>query len=320
MVRALEQRGHPCILFLYDRNDDDVSRHEAVIRHHWPTMDAEIRSATQGMDGIDAVVASSWPTAHVIAARAHRSIHRFYFIQDFEPYFYPRGALYTLAENSYRFGFATIALGDMIGGVLKAELGLIPEATVPFGCDTDIYHLVQGQHGRHGRSGVVFYAKRSVDRRGYVIAKMALEEFHTLRPDQEIHVYGDKTSGWSIPVTNHGNLSPQQLNELYNQTVAGLAISFTNISLVPGELLAAGNVPVLNESPFSSEELQNPDVVWAPASPRRLAAALAGVVGATDLDERAQRIAQRPRTDWSQSQAAFADIVESHCTGNSGGG
>jgi len=314
MVRALEDRGHHCILFLYDRNDDDVSRHEAVIRRHWPLLRAEIRSATQGMDGIDAVVASSWSTAHVIAARSHHSVHRFYFVQDYEPYFYPRGALYSLAEDSYRFGFTTIALGDMISKVMKSELGFGAAATIPFGCDTDIYHLIRNQHGRSVRSGVVFYAKKSVDRRGYLIAKMALEEFHSLRPDQEIHVYGDKTSGWNIPVTNHGNLSPQQLNELYNQTVAGLAISFTNISLVPGELLAAGNVPVLNDSLFSSQELTDPDVVWVPVSPHRLAGALAGVVSASDIHERAQRMAQRPRPDWSHSQAAFAGIVESRCT------
>ncbi|MFW0774831.1 glycosyltransferase family 1 protein [Paenarthrobacter nitroguajacolicus] len=310
MVKAMEDSGHRCILFLYDRNDDDVSRHESLVRRHWPMLRAEIRSATRGMDGVDALVASSWSSAHVLAARSPQNVHRFYFIQDYEPYFYPRGALYALAEDSYRFGLTTIALGGMIGAVLKTELGQLPVATVPFGCDTETYHLIQDGHPR---TGVVFYAKKRVDRRGYLMGKMALEEFHTLMPDQEIHVYGDTVSGWNIPVTNHGNLPPRQLNVLYNRTIAGLTISFTNVSLVPGELLAAGNVPVLNESSFSAQVLSDPDAVWAPASPGRLALALAATVSEPDIEKRAQRIAQRSRQDWSSSQAAFTSVVESAC-------
>ena len=99
MVETAEQRGHECTLFLYDKNSDDVSRHEGVIREHWKGLKAGVHSATAGMAGMDAVVASSWGAAHVVAMRAPTTASRFYFIQDFEPYFYPRGALLQLRRG-----------------------------------------------------------------------------------------------------------------------------------------------------------------------------------------------------------------------------
>ncbi|MGP0221234.1 glycosyltransferase family 1 protein [Paenarthrobacter sp. NCHU4564] len=316
MVQGMEERGHRCALFLYDRNSDDVSRHAAVIRKHWPLMEAEIRSVAEGFHGMDAIVASSWPTAYAAAAHGSRHLHSFYFIQDYEPYFYPRGTLYALAENSYRLGFTNIALGGMIGAVMKSELGMEPAASVPFACDTRTYRLLEGPEGAPTRHGVVYYAKRAVDRRGYLLAKLALEQFHAMHPDQEIHIYGDSITGWSIPVHNHGNLPPGDLNRLYNSTVAGLALSFTNISLVPEELLAAGNVPVLNESAFAAQVLKDPEVIWAPATPSGLAGALARAVEANDIQDRASRIAARRRLDWRVSTDAFAEVLESACSGN----
>jgi hypothetical protein len=312
MVEEMEERGHQCTLFLYDSNDDDVRRHEETIRSHWPALRAGVRSATYGMEGVDVIVASSWPTAHVAARRAPDGVHLFYFIQDYEPYFYPRGFLYALAEDSYRLGLSNVALGAMIAEVMRSELGEPPQAVIPFGCDTATYRLLKPALGST-RSGVVYYAKKNVDRRGYLLAKLALERFHSLHPEQEIHVYGDTVTGWGIPVTNHGNLAPAQLNVLYNQTIAGLAISFTNISLVPGELLAAGNVPVLNEAAFAAGLLTDPDAVWATATPTGLATALAEVVSADGIGERATAIAGRKRLDWADSRRAFASFVESSC-------
>ena len=315
MVEEMEERGHQCTLFLYDTNDDDTSRHEETIHSHWPALRAGVRSATYGMEGVDALVASSWPTAHVAAGRAPVSVHLFYFIQDYEPYFYPRGFLYAMAEDSYRLGLTNVALGGMIAEVMEEELGEKPQAVVPFGCDTGTYRLpASPEHPL--RSGVVYYAKKKVDRRGYLLAKLALHRFHALQPEQEIHIYGDIVTGWNIPVTNHGNLPPAELNSLYNRTIAGLAISFTNISLVPGELLAAGNIPVVNQAPFASGLLNDPDAVWAPGTPAGLAAALADVVNAPDIEDRATAVAGRKRLDWTDSRKSFAHFMEASCAGS----
>ncbi|MET0886390.1 MAG: glycosyltransferase family 1 protein, partial [Mycetocola sp.] len=144
MVEALERAGHDCVLFLYDRYGGDVRAHEQVIRSWWPEIKAEVRDATAGIDGVDASVASSWESAHVLARRGQAPMRRLYFIQDYEPYFYARGAMYALAEDSYRFGFRCIALGGMVAELLRSEVGVLPDVT-EFGCDTSVYRLIPGR-------------------------------------------------------------------------------------------------------------------------------------------------------------------------------
>ncbi|MGM7669383.1 glycosyltransferase family 1 protein [Microbacterium sp. A93] len=312
MVQAMADRGHDCTLVLYDRNGDDVSRHEPVIRRAWPGLTARVASAADGFGGYDAVVASSWPTAQVVAARNTTAVP-FYFIQDYEPFFYPRGYLYGLAESTYSAGLQNIALGGMVATELARQVGVVPDLVVPFGCDTETYRLLPAPAGQSApRRGVVYYAKRTVDRRGYLLAKAALERFHELCPDQPVHVVGDTVHGWTIPVVQHGSVPPDQLNVLYNRTIAGLAMSFTNVSLVPGELLASGNVPVLNDAAGPRLDLDSLHAVWAPGTPDGLAAALADVVGVSDVAaaERAQRIAAAPRPSWAATQAMTADFIE----------
>jgi hypothetical protein len=312
MVKGLEERGHSCTLFLYDQDSDDITRHTATIRRHWPEMAADIRSATPVIDGVDAVVASSWSTAHVVASRTRGAAHRFYFIQDFEPYFYPRGELYSFAEDTYRFGFNNVALGEMVSERLLLEVGVEPAFKVPFGCDTDVYHLQEAGDFRQ-RNGVVFYARPNADRRGYLLGRMALESFHRSHPDQEVHVVGEKISGWAIPTTNHGSLRPWELNELFNRSIAGIAISFTNISLVAEELLAAGCIPVINDSAMARADLFSSFALWAPATPKGIAAALSEAVGCTSIEANATRAAQSVRRGWAETQRQVADAIETVC-------
>lgn len=312
MVQAMADRGHDCTLVLYDRDGDGVSRHEPAIRSAWPGLTAGVASAADGFDRYDAVVASSWPTAQAVAAR-NTTAAPFYFIQDYEPFFYPRGYLYALAESTYSAGLQNIALGRMVATELVRQVGVVPDLVVPFGCDTATYRLLPAPVGQSApRRGVVYYAQRAVDRRGYLLAKAALERFHELCPDQPVHVVGETVHGWTIPVVQHGPVSPEQLNVLYNRTIAGLAMSFTNVSLVPGELLASGNVPVLNDAAGSRLDLYSPHAVWASATPEGLATALTDVVSISDVAviERAHRIAAEPRPSWTATQAMTADFIE----------
>lgn len=308
MVRAMEERGHDCVIFLYDRDSEDVDRHIRTIRSAWPELRAEVRSARPGIDGVDAVVASSWETAHVIARRADPAVKRFYFVQDYEPFFYPRGPLWELAEDTYRFGYFTIALGRMVGSCLESFAGVEPDGLVPFGCDTTVYRDLHGNAG--GRSGVVFYAKKTSDRRGYWLAKAALEKFHQAHPEQEIHVVGDTPAGWSIPVTAHGSISPQALNTLYNQALAGIALSFTNISLAAEEMLAAGAIPVVNDSPMARLDLTTDGPMWVAATPEGIAAGLSRIVEWDDAEHAARRDGADIRQGWEPTGRQVAELIE----------
>src|SRR5690606_30371700 len=105
MIAGLEAAGHRCVIFLYDRYGGDVAQHRMIIRRGWPEIRAEVLDADDGVAGVDAAVATGWESAHVLARRGTAPMRRLYFVQDYEPYFYPRGPEYALAEDTYRFGF-----------------------------------------------------------------------------------------------------------------------------------------------------------------------------------------------------------------------
>lgn len=311
MIRALEEAGHRCVVLLYDRHGGHVEHARHVIRDAWPWVHAEVRSIRDGLRGLDACVATAWPTAHVLARHRGAGLHCFYFIQDYEPFFYPVGSEHALAADTYRFGFTQIALGDMVQQRLASEVG-IASHLVPFSCDTSVYRL----DGGAPRSGIVWYAKPGAARRGFQLVALALEEFHRRHPEHEIHIYGSEPPALPFRVTSHGRLSPAQLNELYNRVIAGCAMSFTNISLVAEEMLAAGCVPVVNDSPDAHADMPSPYVRWAAPTPGGIADALAVAVAHPAVPD---AVAASVRTDnWEVAGRGVVEIVESVTYGRHG--
>jgi O-antigen biosynthesis protein len=309
MIEGMEAAGHTCVLYLYDPFHGDLRRHERVIRQFWPGMRAEIRSVTDGLVPLDAYVASAWETAHVLAAKADLPTRRLYFVQDFEPFFYPQGSHYVLAEDTYRFGFRTITVGPMLADMLEDRFG-VTAAVANFGIDTSIYGLTNPAP----RNGVVFYAKRDVPRRGFLLGLLALREFHRRHPEQPIHLFGDPTVDVPFPAINHGVLSPRKLNDLYNQCSAGIAMSFTNLSLVPDEMLAAGVVPVVPESPYAKVTMDNPFVRWAQPTAHHLADALSEIVNGAHPTPTAIAASVRP-TPWDEAKRVTRETVEDEVYG-----
>lgn len=312
MVEELERAGHRCVVLLYDRHHGSIPAHAEVIRACWPQVRAEVRSVEEGFGGLDACVATGWESAHVLARRPTSALHRFYFVQDYEPLFSPRGSEFELAADSYRLGFTNIALGEMVHRRLWEDLG-VRSALVPFSCDTSVYSL----QNRAERAGVVLYAKPFPPRRGYLLARLALSQFHQRHPEQPIHLYGAPTPELDYPVVHHGRLTPPELNALYNRCIAGVAMSFTNISLVAEEMLAAGCVPVVNSSPDSRADLDNRYVRWAHPTPGGVADALAAAVEASGVAERAVAAAGSVRRDnWAIARTGVRRIIETTVAGS----
>jgi hypothetical protein len=309
MLEAVEAAGHTCVLYLYDRFHGHMPRHEHVIRQYWPGVRAEVRTAAHGLDRLDAYVASGWQTAHVLAARESLPTRRLYLIQDFEPFFYPHGSEYALAEDTYRFGFKSIAIGWFVSDLLEKQLGVHAEVA-EYGCDTAVYRLVN----QNSRSGVVFYAKPGVARRGFELGLLALREFHRRRPEQEIHIFGDIRANMPFPVTNHGSIPPARLCELYNECRAGLAMSFTNISLVPTEMLACGVIPTLSGSDNAQVDNDNQFIRWADPSPTAIANALCAIVDAS-MPSPAEVAASVRTNSWEAAQRVCIQTIENEVYG-----
>ncbi|MGZ3608191.1 MAG: rhamnosyltransferase WsaF family glycosyltransferase, partial [Syntrophales bacterium] len=162
---------------------------------------------------------------------------------------------------------------------LRAEFSMEADY-FEFGSDASHYNRSSG----YQRSGIAFYARPEVARRGFELGLMALEIFAKRRPEIELHFYGDKMGNLPFAFIDHGRVTPEQLNDIYNRCYAGLSLSLTNVSLVPHEMLAAGCIPVVNDAVHNRIVLDNPFVRYAQLNPHALAAELEALVTMTDFD------------------------------------
>lgn len=314
MVEAAEAAGHTCVLYFYDRFGGELARHEGVLRKHWPNVRAEVRSVASGLEPLDAYVASGWQTAHVLAARSEVPTRRLYLIQDYEPFFYPRGTEYALAEDTYRFGFRCIAVGWLVADILKDEFRINADVA-EYGCDHSVYRLTNAQD----RKGVVFFARPGVARRGFELGILALREFHQRHPEQDIHIFGDTFTPLPFPAIKHGILAPRQLGELYNECRAGIAMSFTNVSLVPAEMIACGTIPVIGNLRGVRADLESSHARWTAPTPHALAEELCSAVEKPEPTP-AEVAASIEAADWRSAKRVVVTAIEDEVYGMPGTG
>jgi len=155
----------------------------------------------------------------------------------------------------------------------------------------------------------VFYARPEAARRGFELGLMAIEAFAARRPEIDIHFYGDKMGKLPFRFVDHGRVSPEELNQIYNQCYAGLSVSLTNVSLVPHEMLAAGCIPIVNDAAHNRIVLNNSFVRYAPAYPLALASELERLVTTPDFDSLSEAAAASVRSvTWDDAGATVDGI------------
>jgi glycosyltransferase involved in cell wall biosynthesis len=277
LIQYLEQHGYICRIYIYDVHGGHASFFPALVKGLFPKFTGTVHDVTDGMADAHAIVATSWQTAYPVYNDRSRG-KRFYLVQDFEPWFYAASAQALLAENTYKMGFHAITAGRFLAEKLHRDYDMAADA-FEFGCDVDKYHLLDGV----GRDGIVFYAKPDAPRRAFELGVMALRIFAERHPHLKIHLYGSEVGRLPFPYVNHGVVSPQALNALYNRCFAGLSLSTTNVSLVPHEMLAAGCIPVVNDAEHNRIVLNNPFVRYANPDPHSLAKALDDLVNTDDF-------------------------------------
>ncbi|MEO8908027.1 MAG: glycosyltransferase family 1 protein [Microbacteriaceae bacterium] len=314
-MKFIEDAGHQLTVYLYaaakyPRFDPEQVRRMLSESSGYPNVRADIRlydPATGVRGEFDAIVASNWESAYA-AYRYQGSAKRFYFVQDFEPSFYAVGSDHALAENTYRFGFHGLTAGRWLAGKLQRDYGMACDS-FDFAVDTSVYS--SSNHGR--RSEVLCYVRPPTPRRATEFALLVLLELHRLRPEITINLVGWDMSGYDVPFpyVNHAAVSVAQLNALYNRCAAGLALSLTNMSLVPMELMASGCVPVVNDADNTRGVFDSPYVEYAPMSPRAMADRMIAIIDRADAPEHATTIAQSvAHGDWADSGRTFVEHFE----------
>ncbi|MDD7770545.1 glycosyltransferase family protein [Suipraeoptans intestinalis] len=243
-ISLLENRGFHSRLYLFQSSfyfDNTMVRN--YLRNKFPLLDSKVEAFwdTRYADFAHATIATSWETAYYVR-RFQNTISKFYFVQDYEPYFYPLGSQYQLAANTYSFGLRGIAAGSWIKKMLENKHGMFCES-VGFSYDKDVY---VARKRKKGKKRVFFYARPTTPRRCFEIGFLALYLLTRRMPQVEVIFAGWDLSGIEIPfcyrdlkITDVGRLA-----KAFSSSDLCMALSDTNLSLLPLEIMGAGSVVV----------------------------------------------------------------------------
>jgi len=289
MVFWLEFFGHHCTIWIHDPKpethpqgwSDDVIRNFVQIK-------AEIRPIDERFSEIegDILVATGWQTvAFVCNSQNFRD--RFYFVQDYEPYFYARGSQSLAAETTYSRELACLCASPWLAETLTERHGRWAR---PFwlAYDHKVYHPPKEDLAEQDRPlRIAFYARSATQRRAVELGLLALEALAARGFEFEVDFFGELTSLTAAPFVSrdHGVLSPGELADLYRACDIGLCFSSTNYSLVPQEMMACG-LPVLELDVESTRRIFPDGVVrFCAPDPLLIAQQIEGLL--EDADARA---------------------------------
>lgn len=200
----------------------------------------------------DAAVATLWPTAYAIL-RLKNVHHRFYFMQDYEPLFYPGGSSYGVAEATYRLGFHGICNTEPLKKLYERNGGTA-DFFLP-AVDTSVFH----DRGRPKRDPsepfLLFnYARPAHPRNCFeVVAEGLIELKRRMKSRVQIITAGaewdPRDHGLSGIVEHVGLLPYRQTGDLYRAVDAGIvAMATAHPSYLPFELMACGAAVVTNRN------------------------------------------------------------------------
>lgn len=308
-IRFLESQGHTCRVYFYDPMGQVSFKQikKNLGNHH--EISAELFYNETDMKDCDGIFATGWTTAYPVFNFKGVG-KKFYFIQDYEAIFEPSGSYSALADNTYKMGLHGVTTSPWMTSKLTEKYHMR--------MDTLELAVTQGEYSLTNigtRKKILFYARPVTPRRGFELGTLALEIFHKKHPEYEINFIGWDTERYNIPFPyiNNKILGREELNSLYNECAAGLALSFTSMSLLPVEMMAAGCQPVVNDADYTRMVGYAEGIDYSEPSPQAIADTLSKVVISANkkVGENAKRLSEfSQRFDWGETDRKLQVILE----------
>lgn len=310
LIFFLEQHGFECRVVINGGShfSSVAEIRDCIIRNYVP-IKADVFVGGAAMPAAWFTFATSWITAYTVR-NFQSTVHKCYFVQDFEPFFFAHGTDFALAEQTYRFGFLGITAGRWLAEKLSREYGM---KTVPIGFSFDKERYHPSNRRRTAERNVFFYARPTTERRGFSLGLMVLAEAAKRITNLNVIFAGEDIAPFAVPFrhVNAGIVSLDDLPDLYNRCDAALVISLTNLSLLPLELMACGCPVVSNDGPNVEWLLDREIAALAEPTVEALSDALISVL--TDENYRRRLIeaglAFANTTDWARETDTVARIL-----------
>jgi glycosyltransferase involved in cell wall biosynthesis len=295
LVRQLEQRGHRCVIHVYDP-EHRVLRAGGELRDEIrsdfvPGVEAQVFKNLDDWDSADVCIATGWQTA--FAARdLPRVREKVYLVQDHEPEFFATSAQSIWAEETYKMGYRCIAYTPWMADVLRERYG-IEARWFECGTDLDVFRF-NGPEGRE-REIIAVYARRETERRAVDLAITGLMKLSERRPSIRPVLFGSQRPiATPFPAEDLRVVPPQRLAQLYREAAVGVVFSLTTHSLVAHEMMASGLPTVELEGDNVGSALGPPGELVLQV-PRRPDAVADGIERLLDDREDAAAMARRAR-------------------------
>ena len=211
-VNALIKAGYECDIFV---EEDGVSTAQMVrdkINNWYEKCTAGIYVGFDIQKDYDLMFATGWQTVEFVKKLPAKK--KAYFIQDFEPWFFPMGDQYLITENSYRYGYLPVTIGKWLSHKMQNEFNT-PSKYFDFGADLNVYKPLDNIQKENA---ICFVYQPEKPRRCDYIGLKALRIVKTLRPDVEIYLYGSSIqSTFEFECKNLNIVPIKECNELYNK-------------------------------------------------------------------------------------------------------
>ena len=310
-VSNLEKLGFHSKIYLYmSPTFKDNESIRSFLKQHFPLLDSrvEVYCDVEQMGFAHGTVATAWTTAYFVK-RFDNTISKFYFVQDFEPYFYAHGSEYEFAENTYKMGFRGITAGDWLRDLMRREYHMTADS-FHFSYDDKIY---KPKEKTDATPRVFFYARPVTPRRDFELGMLAINELWKKIPNLEVIFAGWDVSNYEIPFPhqNLGTVTPQVLADSYVKCDMCLIISNTNLSLLPLEVMACNSVAVCSKGENSTWMVNEENSVLVDYDPIQIADTMEYYLKHPDklAQIRAKGLAFAQNTSWDREAEKVKEAI-----------
>ncbi len=271
----------------------------------------------------DVSIATLWTSAYSLL-KFKNTLGKFYFIQDYEPLFYPAGTCYALAEATYRFGFHGIVNTPGLYEFMKKTYDIKAQYFVPAVDQHVFFPKKTPARENEKRLKLFFYGRPQHDRNAFDLA-MATAKKVKARLGNRIEIvsagseWNPNDYGLGGTVSNLGLLGYEETGDLYRKSDFGLILMFTkHPSYLPMELMASGSIVITNHNEANTWLLQDgTNCIVVEPSPTYIAERLMRLIENPELQETIRDNAFRTAAsyDWGREMEKIYKFI----TGNQPG-
>ena len=239
-INKLVEHGYQCDAYIQSpKNEYPKEIYERLVEGYGEFKGDVFSGYSLADKKYDMIFATGWDTAAPVSKTKIKN--KMYFIQDFEPWFFPMGSEYLTAEDSYRLDLKGITIGKWLSEKIASEYPMQTNF-FNFCADLDIYKKLDTVKKE---DAICLIFQPGKPRRCDRIALKALQVVQSIRPKTKIYLYGSMAKTiHGLNVTHLGEISTEKCNELYNKCSVGVCMSASNPSRIPFEMMAAG-LPVV---------------------------------------------------------------------------